>query len=68
MPTGITFGDQYGNTTILDYDTDPDNDRDDDISDCEHSNDGEELEYDHILSSFQSVGEDELDIYVYITY
>ena len=37
MPTGLTFGDRYGNTAILDYDTDPDNDRDDDISDGEHS-------------------------------
>ena len=48
-------------TTILDYDTDPDNDQDDDISDGEHSDDGEELEDEHSLSSFLSVGEGELE-------
>ena len=37
MPTGLIFGDRYGNTTILDYDTDADNDRCDDISDGDHS-------------------------------
>ena len=26
MPTGLIFGDRYGNNTILDYDTDTDND------------------------------------------
>ena len=57
MPTGLTFGDWYGNTPILDYDKDPDNNRDNDISDGEHSDDGEELEDDHSLSSFRSVGE-----------
>jgi len=61
MPTGLIFGDRYCNTTILDYDTDPDNDRDDDISDVEHSDDGEELEDDHSVSSFLSVGEGELE-------
>ena len=61
MPTGLTFGDGYGNTTILDYDTDPDNDRDDDISDSKHSDDGTELEDKHSLSSFRSVGEGELE-------
>ena len=64
MPTGLTFGDRYGNTTILDYDTDPGNDRDDEISDGEHSDDGEELEDDHSLTSFRSVGEGELEDYV----
>ena len=55
MPPGLIFGDRYGNTTILDYDTDPDNDQDDDISDGEYSDDGEELEDDHSLASFLSV-------------
>ena len=61
MPTGLTFGDRYGNTTISDYDTDPDNDRDDDVSDGEYSDDGEELDDDHSLTSFQSVDEGELE-------
>ena len=64
MPTGLTLGDRYSNTTILDYNTDPDNDRDDNISDGEHSNDGEELEDDHSLSSFRSVDEGELEDHV----
>ena len=37
IPTSIAFGDRYGNTTILDFDTDPDNDQEDDISDDEYS-------------------------------
>ena len=61
MPPGLIFGDRYGNTTILDYDTDPDNDQDDDISDDEHPDDGEELEDDHSLRSFLSVNEGELE-------
>ena len=64
IPTGLTFGDWYGNTTLLDYDTDPDNDRDDDIPDGEHSDDGEELEDYRSLSSFWSVGEGKLEDHV----
>ena len=43
MPTGFVFGDRYGNTTIMDFDTDPANDREDDISDDEYSNHYEQL-------------------------
>ena len=43
IPMGLVFGDPYGNTTILDIDTDPANDREDDISDDEYSDHDEQL-------------------------
>ena len=64
MPTCLIFGDRYGNTTILDYYTDPDNERDDDISDGEHSDDSKELEDNQSMSSFLSVGEGELEDHI----
>jgi len=56
MPTGIAFGDRYSNTTILDFDTDPSNDREDEYSDHD-----DQLEDDHSLLSQQSTEEDEED-------
>ena len=52
MPMGIAFGDRYGNTMILDFDTDSDNDREDDISD-------DQLDNDHSLVSYESAEQGE---------
>ena len=52
MPTGLVLVDRYGNTTILDFDTDPANDREDDISDDEYSDHDDQLEDDHSLTSY----------------
>jgi len=41
MAVGVVFVDRSGNTTILDIDIDPANDREDDIYDVEYSDNDE---------------------------
>ena len=50
MPAGLVLGDRYGNTAILDFDTDSANDREDDISDDEYSDHDDKLDDDHSLT------------------
>ena len=60
MPAGIAFGDRYGNTMILDFDTDPNNDQEEDISDDGYSDHDEQLDDDHSLASYDSAEQGEV--------
>ena len=60
MPGGISFGDRYGNITILDLDDDYGNYHEEDISDDEYSDHDEQLADDHSLHSYDSAEQDEV--------
>ena len=61
MPSGIAFGDRLNNPTILDFDTDPGNDQEDDISDDEYSDHDDQLEDDHDLPTYYPIDQNETD-------
>jgi len=52
---GLNFGDRHGNATILDFDNDSKNERDDEISDAEFLDHDDQLNDNHTLGSSNSI-------------